>query len=80
MIRLRFHVRAVTQLSLVLSFGALLIGGSARSARSQSQIYIYPAKGQNQQQQDKDRYECHSWAVQQTGFDPSKSYPSNPNY
>jgi len=43
-------------------------------------MYIYPSKGQSQQQQDKDRYECHTWAAQQTGFDPSKAYPSNPNY
>jgi len=35
-------------------------------------LYIYPSKGQSQSQQDKDRYECHTWAVQQTGFDPSK--------
>ena len=50
------------------------------SSRSQSQMYIYPAKGQTQQQQDQDRYQCHTWAVQQTGFDPSRAYPSNPNY
>ena len=36
-------------------------------------MYIYPAKGQSQAQQDKDRYECYSWAVQQTGFDPTKA-------
>src|SRR5208282_1617116 len=41
-------------------------------ARAQTDMYIYPAKGQNQAQQDRDRYECHSWAVQQTGFDPSR--------
>src|SRR5579864_6553324 len=35
-------------------------------------LLIYPAKGQSQAQQDKDRYECHTWAVQQTGFDPSQ--------
>jgi hypothetical protein len=35
-------------------------------------LYIYPAKGQSQAQQNKDRYECHSWAVQQTGVDPSR--------
>lgn len=35
-------------------------------------VYIYPNKGQNEQQQSKDRYECHTWAVQQTGFDPTK--------
>ena len=35
-------------------------------------VYIYPNKGQSAQQQDRDRYECHSWAVQQTGFDPTR--------
>src|ERR1700737_5517629 len=39
--------------------------------RAQTDMFIYPGKGQDQAQQDKDRYECHSWAVQQTGFDPS---------
>lgn len=36
------------------------------------ELYVYPAKGQSQAQQDRDRYECHAWAVQQTGFDPSR--------
>lgn len=49
------------------------------AASAQSQMFIYPKNGQSQQLQDKDRYECHTWAVQQTGFDPSRSYPSNPN-
>ena len=34
------------------------------------QQFIYPSKGQNAQQQSRDKYECHAWAVQQTGFDP----------
>jgi hypothetical protein len=34
-------------------------------------IFIYPKQGQNEQQQAADRYECHRWAVDQTGFDPS---------
>jgi len=38
-------------------------------------IFIYPTKGQSAQQQDKDRYECHRWAVGQTGYDPSKPQP-----
>ena len=33
--------------------------------------YIYPSKGQSPEQQNRDRYECHTWAVQQTGFDPT---------
>jgi len=34
------------------------------------ELVIYPAKGQSQEQLDKDKYECYSWAKQQTGFDP----------
>jgi hypothetical protein len=46
---------------------------AASSAVAQSGgMYIYPAKGQNKNKQDEDRYDCHSWAVSQTGFDPSK--------
>ncbi|GAB63029.1 MAG: glycine zipper family protein [Candidatus Jettenia sp.] len=33
-------------------------------------LIIYPAKGQSQEQMEKDKYECYSWAKQQTGFDP----------
>lgn len=35
-------------------------------------MYVYPKDGQDKAQQDKDTYECHSWAVGQTGFDPTK--------
>jgi hypothetical protein len=35
-------------------------------------MMVYPANGQSQEQLDRDRYECHVWAVQQTGFDPSR--------
>ncbi len=34
-------------------------------------MFIYPRAGQSEDQQAKDRYECHRWAVDQTGFDPS---------
>jgi hypothetical protein len=37
-------------------------------------IYFYPAQGHaaiSPEQQDRDRYECNTWAVQQSGFDPS---------
>jgi hypothetical protein len=36
------------------------------------QIVVYPAQGQTQEQLERDRYECHVWAVQQSGFDPSQ--------
>jgi len=35
------------------------------------EIFIYPKQGQSAEQQAQDRYECHRWAVDQTGFDPS---------
>jgi hypothetical protein len=34
-------------------------------------VYAYPQQGQSPQQLDRDRYECSSWATQQTGFNPS---------
>jgi hypothetical protein len=34
------------------------------------QMFIYPRLGQSSKQQADDRYECHRWAVGQTGFDP----------
>jgi len=36
---------------------------------------VYPAKGQSAAQQKRDRGDCHLWAVDQTGFDPSKVTP-----
>lgn len=34
--------------------------------------YAYPTRGQSAEQQSTDRYECHTWAVQQSGFDPTQ--------
>lgn len=50
----------------------ILLGIMAPAAGAQD-VFMYPARGQSQQQQDRDRYECHSWAVGQTGFDPSRA-------
>jgi len=36
-----------------------------------TEVIAYPSQGQSEQQLDRDRYECHQWAVKQTGFDPS---------
>jgi len=41
-------------------------------------LYVYPANGQSPEQLERDRYECHIWAVQQTGVDPSR--PDAPAY
>lgn len=36
-------------------------------------VFVYPAQGQSPDQTERDRYECHLWAVQQTGVDPSRA-------
>ena len=51
-----------------IASGLLLVAAPALA-----QQYVYPAKGQSAQQQKKDESACHSWAVQQTGVDPTKA-------
>jgi len=38
-----------------------------------NQLFVYPRNGQSNDQQAKDKYECHTWAVGQSGFDPTAS-------
>jgi hypothetical protein len=45
----------------------------APAGGSTADLYLYPRNGQSEAQQQNDRYECHSWAVSQTGFDPTRS-------
>ena len=57
------------------TFGVLLAVGLAiflvvPVAMAQQQ-YAFPQKGQTPEQQKKDEYDCHTWAVTQTGFDPT---------
>ncbi len=35
--------------------------------------YVYPKNGQSEEQTAQDRYDCHRWAVSQSGFDPTQS-------
>jgi len=39
---------------------------------AQTNIFAYPMANQSQQQQAQDRFQCHQWSVQQTGFDPTR--------
>jgi hypothetical protein len=42
------------------------------TAPTTDDIYVYPKDGQSPQQEATDRYECHRWASDQTGFDPTR--------
>ena len=46
---------------------------AAPQALGSGEVYVYPRNNQNDQQTSNDRYECHSWAVNQTGFDPTRA-------
>jgi hypothetical protein len=40
--------------------------------------YVYPARGQSPEQQNRDQYECHNWAVSQTGVNPTAAAAAPP--
>ena len=42
-------------------------------------LIAYPKNGQSADQQAKDKYECHHWAVTQSGFDPTQGAPATPS-
>lgn len=62
---------------------AFALAGSTLSvpsiARSPTGQVVYPAKGQSAKQADQDRYECHDWAREQSGFDPTQVPPPAPS-
>ena len=46
-------------------------GATASVPADSEELFVYPKEGQSAEQQARDRYECHRWAFEQTGFDPS---------
>ena len=58
-----------SSIALSLAFALAMISSAS------AQQFVYPAKGQSPEQQKSDESACHSWAVQQTGVDPSNPKP-----
>ena len=46
-------------------------GGAVPPAAGDA-VFAYPRNGQSPEQQATDKYECHRWATDQTGFDPTR--------
>ncbi len=71
-----YRLKAISFLLAV----AFILAGFIFTKASYAEMVIYPGKGQSADQQQKDEYECHKWAVQQTGFDPTnmQSVPQQP--
>jgi len=64
----RTVVKRVLSCIMVLSFVVL-----AADQASGQDLIVYPAKGQSQKQMEKDKFDCYSWAKQQSGFDPMQT-------
>jgi hypothetical protein len=47
-------------------------------AASEDGLIVYPKAGQSTAQMAADRSECTRWAVNETGYDPARSAPSDP--
>jgi hypothetical protein len=43
------------------------------AAVASGELFVYPRNGQTAEQTANDRYECHRWAADQSGFDPSQT-------
>jgi hypothetical protein len=51
------------------------VGGTAMAPVNEK-LYVYPRNGQAADRQANDEYECHRWAVTQSGFDPTANATS----
>jgi len=49
---------------------ALLAGLWLSTPLRADELMIYPKKAQSAEQQEKDKFECYSWAKNESGFDP----------
>ena len=68
-------VKRAIALIIVMSFLTIAVGQA-----SGQDLMVFPAKGQSQQQIERDKFDCYSWAKQQTGFDPMQTPPpAQPN-
>src|SRR5882762_2540515 len=57
----------------ILVYVCSAIVGGAFAGSALAQQIIYPKNGQTPEQQKKDEFDCHTWAVQQSGYDPIKA-------
>lgn len=47
--------------------------GAASAPTQSTDLFMYPKGGQSAEEQAKDKYECHRWAADQSGFDPTRA-------
>jgi hypothetical protein len=46
-------------------------GERSGGERRELKMYVYPAAGQSEAQLSEDKYQCHVWAADESGYDPT---------
>jgi len=60
----------------VMKHASVLVIAAVFAVGATAQTFVYPAKGQSPDKQKKDEGECHTWAVQQSRYDPANPPPA----
>ena len=69
---------SVTIPATVTALCVLVLFCGAALAADATDIVVHPLDGQNAEQVRRDRYECHNWAVTQTGIAPAQEPEVDP--
>ena len=64
------HISRKTLIIAIVLVLALIFIFLSTPAAAVGDLYVYPAQGQTDQQLKQDRFDCHQWSVNETGFDP----------
>lgn len=62
---------------VAMAAGLLSIGGTALADVDLSSLQVIPQRGQSAEQTRRDRYECHNWAIEQSGSVPVRPASSD---
>jgi len=63
---------------IVLVCGVVVACAMVVGSAAAQELFVFPQNGQDQAQQDSDRGECHVWATNQSGFDPTTARTTPP--
>jgi hypothetical protein len=77
---MRYGLLSAGLTCLVLAGCVVAPAAQVRPESAAASLIAYPVRGQSPEQLDRDRYECHLWAVQTSGVDPSLSGVPAPVY
>ena len=61
---------------VAIAASVALAAGGAFAATDLASVQVVPTRGQSAEQTRRDRYECHNWAVEQTGSAPVRVDPA----